>query len=63
MKDKEKAVVHLIQSSFGMADEQNLEEFEAAEAETTEEERNAGNWEALKKRIDDEDEKKDGSGE
>lgn len=63
MKDEDRKIADLVQHSFGMADEQNLAEFEAAEKETTEEDRKAGRWEALEKRIDEEDERKNGSGE
>jgi len=54
IKDKDKELDHLIRSSFGMAEEQNLEEFEAAETETTEEDRKAGDPEGLMKRLEEE---------
>lgn len=52
MKDKNRALDNLLQSSFGMADEQNLEEFEEAEKETTEEDRKAGDPEGLMRRLE-----------
>lgn len=54
MKDKNKALDNLLQSSFGMADEQNLEEFEEAEKETTDEDRRAGDPEGLMRRLEEE---------
>lgn len=51
---KDKKIDNLVQRSYGMAEDQNLEEFEAAEREVTQEDRKASQWEALKKRKDEE---------
>lgn len=55
MKDKklkDEKLKEVLEESFGLADRQNLEEFEAAEKETTEADRRAGNYEALKNEIE-----------
>lgn len=44
----------LVERAFGIADDQCLEEFESAQKDVTEADKKAGNWAALKKRIEEE---------
>jgi len=50
MTDQE--LKELIEKSFGLSDEQALEELEAAEKKVTQKDRESGNFKALKERID-----------
>lgn len=49
MTDQE--LKELIEKSFGLSDEQALEELEAAEKEVTSTDRKSGNFKALRERI------------
>ena len=48
----ERELRELIEKSFGLSDEQALEELEAAEREVTQEDRESGDFKALRERLE-----------